>query len=462
MGKIVKYCNSCEEGFAERFGFCPNCGAHLTAFEMNPLGVAEPVSEPVVVAPPVAEPAFPEVLEAAPAVDEIAEPAIAAVDPETPAESVETAAVEASAPETGSFEFDEAVFEEETPAPAVTVQSASASAPEVEAASAVAVAAAPEAVYAATFPQPKADYSDVMDFHVTIVKEKNVRQRNMLLLGFFVLFFSGFWGGVVYSMFNKYLDVTEIEVPELVSYVSDTEPVAFEEEKLEQKDKEKGGGGGGGGKEEQIEANKGRSAAQTQNPLFAPSAYMTKVTDPDIAIRAATENKNDRQADQTDEPYGLPTGGSTLSDGTGRGGGLGSGDGRGQGTGRGSGLGSGDGSGRGGGRGDGEGDGTGGGGDLEGLTVAPKGPTVGVKIISKPRPSYTDSARVNNIQGTVVLRVTFLANGQVGGVSVVRGLSNGLNEQAIAAAKSIRFEPAKRGGVPYSVQKTIEYNFAIF
>jgi ribosomal protein S27AE len=47
MGKIVKYCNSCEEGFAEKFGFCPNCGSSLTAFEMNPLGGAREVSAPV-------------------------------------------------------------------------------------------------------------------------------------------------------------------------------------------------------------------------------------------------------------------------------------------------------------------------------------------------------------------------------------------------------------------------------
>ena len=37
MGKIVKFCSECEEGFAEKFGFCPNCGASLEAFEMNPL-----------------------------------------------------------------------------------------------------------------------------------------------------------------------------------------------------------------------------------------------------------------------------------------------------------------------------------------------------------------------------------------------------------------------------------------
>ena len=44
MGKIVKYCGSCDESFAEKFGFCPTCGASLQAFEMNPL-VAEPIIE---------------------------------------------------------------------------------------------------------------------------------------------------------------------------------------------------------------------------------------------------------------------------------------------------------------------------------------------------------------------------------------------------------------------------------
>ena len=47
MAKIVKFCNSCEESFAEKFGFCPNCGEHLQAFEMNPLGISNAVSEPV-------------------------------------------------------------------------------------------------------------------------------------------------------------------------------------------------------------------------------------------------------------------------------------------------------------------------------------------------------------------------------------------------------------------------------
>ena len=35
MGKIVKYCSSCDEGFAERFTFCPDCGSSLQSYEMN-------------------------------------------------------------------------------------------------------------------------------------------------------------------------------------------------------------------------------------------------------------------------------------------------------------------------------------------------------------------------------------------------------------------------------------------
>jgi TonB family protein len=88
--------------------------------------------------------------------------------------------------------------------------------------------------------------------------------------------------------------------------------------------------------------------------------------------------------------------------------------------------------------------------------------TEGVKIISKPRAIYTDEARVNQVQGKVVLRVTFSANGQIGSISISSGLPDGLTEAAIEAARGIKFEPAKRNGVPYSVNKPVEYTFTIY
>lgn len=90
------------------------------------------------------------------------------------------------------------------------------------------------------------------------------------------------------------------------------------------------------------------------------------------------------------------------------------------------------------------------------------GPTTGVKILSKPRASYTDTARQQGVQGKVVLRVTFQSNGQIGAISAVSGLPGGLTEKAIAAARGITFEPAMKNGSPYSVTRTIEYSFTIY
>jgi TonB family protein len=71
-----------------------------------------------------------------------------------------------------------------------------------------------------------------------------------------------------------------------------------------------------------------------------------------------------------------------------------------------------------------------------------------VEILSKPKPVYTDEARSLRIEGDVVLDVTFAANGALHVLGVAAGLGHGLDEAAIAAAKKIRFNPAKRDGNP--------------
>ena len=88
--------------------------------------------------------------------------------------------------------------------------------------------------------------------------------------------------------------------------------------------------------------------------------------------------------------------------------------------------------------------------------------TNSLRIISKPRANYTDTARQNNIQGTVTLRVTFLASGQIGNISTVSGLPCGLTEQAIAAAAKIKFEPMLVNGNPSTVTKQVQYSFTIY
>lgn len=85
-----------------------------------------------------------------------------------------------------------------------------------------------------------------------------------------------------------------------------------------------------------------------------------------------------------------------------------------------------------------------------------------LKILAKPPAAYTDAARLSFTRGKVALRVTFLASGEIGAVTPVTELPHGLTEQAIAAARGIRFEPARQNGQPVSVVKTVEYNFTIF
>jgi TonB family protein len=89
-------------------------------------------------------------------------------------------------------------------------------------------------------------------------------------------------------------------------------------------------------------------------------------------------------------------------------------------------------------------------------------PTHNVIIQSKPRASYTDAARAYDVQGSITLRITLLADGTVGDVTPVSRLPFGLTNGAIAAARTIRFKPAQKDGIAYSKTLTIQYGFTIY
>lgn len=88
--------------------------------------------------------------------------------------------------------------------------------------------------------------------------------------------------------------------------------------------------------------------------------------------------------------------------------------------------------------------------------------TESFKITSKPKATYTEDARTNNVEGTVRLKVTLLASGQIGSIRPVTELPFGLTQQAVAAARKIKFEPKRVNGVLQSVIVTIEYNFDLY
>jgi TonB family protein len=82
-------------------------------------------------------------------------------------------------------------------------------------------------------------------------------------------------------------------------------------------------------------------------------------------------------------------------------------------------------------------------------------------ILYKEQARYTDEARRNEVQGTVVLNVMFNYNGTISGIQVVRALPLGLTENAIEAAKKIRFAPAVRNGEPVSVRGNLEFTYTL-
>lgn len=91
----------------------------------------------------------------------------------------------------------------------------------------------------------------------------------------------------------------------------------------------------------------------------------------------------------------------------------------------------------------------------------PKPGEVNLKILVKPRVSYTDSARLANVSGAISVAVLFGASGQIEATLLLKGLGYGLDQQAFMAARQIKFEPQQENGKPVSVVRMIEYSFEI-
>lgn len=95
--------------------------------------------------------------------------------------------------------------------------------------------------------------------------------------------------------------------------------------------------------------------------------------------------------------------------------------------------------------------------------IEPPDPTkVPLKVIGKPKPRYTDSARMRGVEGTIRLLVAFDASGRIGPIMVIKSLDDDLDREAVRAARGISFNPPSRNGVPYSVVKQMEYTFDIY
>jgi TonB family protein len=214
-------------------------------------------------------------------------------------------------------------------------------------------------------------------------------------------------------------------------------------------------GGGGGGDLAKTPATQGERPEFAEDPT--PMAPTTRPTTNPPALPMIEQLRGDpAQNLKRDElaPTGLPnamTGppsdgyGINGGIGTGRDGGVGSGQRRGFGPGR---------------------DGGQGGDDFQIAQRRPN-PEANESVdsrpvaLNKPRPNYTEEARKNKVQGSVRARVLVGADGTVKQVRISgAGLPGGLNEEAIQAAKQMRFQAAMKNGerVAYWVTVDIEFN----
>lgn len=82
-----------------------------------------------------------------------------------------------------------------------------------------------------------------------------------------------------------------------------------------------------------------------------------------------------------------------------------------------------------------------------------------LEVFFMPRPQYTSEAKQLRVQGDVILRVTFLANGHIVVRGVVHGLGHGLDEEAQREAQEIRFHPATRNGQPVDLTTNVIIKF---
>jgi protein TonB len=208
--------------------------------------------------------------------------------------------------------------------------------------------------------------------------------------------------------------------------------------------KTEAGGGGGGGDRDKLAASKG-ALPKLSKEQITPPAIVVRNDSPKLVVPPTVvvppEMKLPQIGDLGD-PMSKIIG--PASNGTGSGGGIGSGSGGGVGSGRGPGV------------GPGWGGGIGGGAYRVGGGVsAPRG-------LYTPDPEYSEEARKAKWQGTVVLWVVVGPDGRAHDIRVQRSLGMGLDEKAVEAVKTWKFEPAKKDGQPVAVQVNIEVNFRLY
>jgi TonB family protein len=225
-------------------------------------------------------------------------------------------------------------------------------------------------------------------------------------------------------------------------------------------ERQKAQGGGSGGKRELLPASGGVVPQIANQPqIVLPNPHPPSIPNAALVVpmHVIADVKSLRPtAGQIGLANALP---SPPSSGLGTGGGMGNQHGTGVGD-----------------KGDGAGYGNGydwntgsnrariGGGDIKGSdeSIPMASGSMRPTITYREKARYTEAARHDHVQGVVVLLATFLADGRITNIRMLKGLPQGLTEEAVKAAQRIRFTPALKNGVPVTVQARLEYTFNLY
>jgi periplasmic protein TonB len=203
-------------------------------------------------------------------------------------------------------------------------------------------------------------------------------------------------------------------------------------------------GGGGGGDNSPLPANEG-PLPRFQLTQFTPPSPKAADIKPKLAVSPTLIGAKDMKVNVLDlsflgsplDEVGPPSGG------LGSGGGIGSGNGSGVGSGNRAGFGPGDGAG------------------AESIFKV-GGDVTAPELRVQVDPEYPEKARVQRLQGAVLLSIEVWPDGHAHNVHVERGLGLGLDERAVEAVKKWEFEPGTKDGQPVRVVCRVEVIFQLF
>jgi protein TonB len=224
-------------------------------------------------------------------------------------------------------------------------------------------------------------------------------------------------------------------IPEIKNAISDFAPISFAPTTDDPS------GGGGGGDRSKLKASQGALPLMTMRDQLTPPEAVPIVADPKLpeppSIMTITAVKLP-QLGQLGDP--LANVQAPPSNGTGRDGGVGNNCCGGVGPSQGPGV-----------------------GEKIGSIYRPG--VAGVTLpraIYDPDPEYSDEARHNKYQGSVMLFLVVDAQGQPRDIRLQRSLGMGLDEKAMAAVSKWRFQPATLDGKPVATQINVEVTFRLF